>query len=250
MFNIQVRSRILSWRPVRPLGLHKSHWFSTTSILAKQTSSASVSSSSPPVSFFKNPDGRKTFLINAYKHFFETNELILFVHWNNLLKEDEFRYRNAIKNAGGDLRMVRNKLLRVYLRAQDQENPASWDAHKYIKRTKPKHALEPLLKGPTAMILIKESDPEIVKKILKVLKPAREQLFVIGALVGKDVLDVTQIDKFKDLPTKSQLQSQLVGLLTMAGGAGVTKTLQAASQTLFLNLKEHEKTLDPSSKEE
>lgn len=184
---------------------------------------------------FKDPETRKTFLMDYYKHLNDTNEIILYCHHRNIGKVDNARIRSELTGAGSKLHHVRNPVYRAYLRNAEHEDPASKAAREqFIDNV---HPLLPLLKGPTAIIAIPKADPAAVKQVLKILSTTNHKLFVIGARVDSLVYDVAKIDQFKDLPTKEQLQGQLAGLLTVLGGAGLVQTLQLAGTHLHLTLK-------------
>jgi large subunit ribosomal protein L10 len=179
---------------------------------------------------------------------FDKSEIVLFAHHNNLVKTETNNYRNEIKALGGELSVVRNSLLLSYLRAANEPHPASKEA--YIKTKDIKHPFAPLLVGPTAIITIPSLDPSVVKKIVKFTKSTNEKLFLVGARIDNKLFDLTEINAFKELPTKEQLHAQLAGLLTIMSGAGLVQTLQTASQHLYLTLDSHHKNIDPASKTE
>lgn len=189
---------------------------------------------------------RKTFLIDSYKQLMGSNPVILFVHYNNLMKNEDHHYRSQIKKAGGTLTVLRNNLFKVYLK-----NSASPDPCAPIKRREQNlsHPLLPLFKGPTAAICFPETDPQSVGKVLKLLAKAQDRLFVIGAKVETDIFDISQLSQFKDLPNKEGLQSQLLGLLHILSGAGLVRTLEAGSQTLYLTLQSHHDNIGKDGQE-
>lgn len=194
----------------------------------------------------KPAESRKTFLIDSYKHLMETNPVILFVHYNNLLKNEDQHYRSLIKQNGGKLTMLRNGLFGVYLKNAQAADPCAPISRKEQNR---KHPLLPLFKGPTAAISFTETDPSSVAKVLKSLEKAQDKLFVVGAKVETEVYDIAQLHQFKTLPSKEVLQAQLVGLLNVLGGAGLVRTLEAGSQTLYLTLSSHQENQSPKTEE-
>lgn len=181
-------------------------------------------------------ESRKTFLIDSYKHLMETNPVVLFVHYNNLLKHEDHQYRAQIQQNGGKLTMLRNNLFEVYLKNALTPDPCSPVKSADQNKT---HPLLPLFKGPTAAITFPQTNPVDVAKVLKVLEKAQDKLFVVGAKVETAVYDVAQLAHFKSLPSKSELQGQLVGLLHILSGAGLVRTLEADSQLLYLTLSRH-----------
>ncbi|GEQ69605.1 hypothetical protein JCM33374_g3277 [Metschnikowia sp. JCM 33374] len=191
---------------------------------------------------------RKTFLVDYYKHLNDTNEIVLYAHHNNLLKNDTLKVRNDFKKLGVKLTYVRNNLYNVYLRSANEADPA---LHKNtLKNKKVEHPLAPLLNGPTAIITIPQCDPSVVASVMKVLKQAGEKLFLIGARIESSVYKPSQVDEFKTLPTKDQLQGQLAGLLTVLGGAGLVRTLESTGTMLYLTMGQREKDLGGGEKVE
>lgn len=192
----------------------------------------------------KDPNSRKTFLVDYYKYLNDTNEIVLFAHHNNITKNDNLKIRSDLKKHGAKLNIIRNNLYEVYLRSEHESDPA--DAIISKKNKNVKHPLAPLLVGPTAVITIPKCEPAIVQQVLKVLKTAQERLILIGAKIETSFFDIDDVNKFKDLPSRDQLQGQLAGLLSVLGGAGLVQTLEASTKHLYLTLDQHRKDIDPS----
>lgn len=184
----------------------------------------------------KSLNSRKTFLIDSYKQLMDSNPVVLFVHYNNLMKNEDHHYRSQIKKFGGSLTVLRNNLFSVYLRNSAFPDPCAATKRREQNLS---HPLLPLFKGPTAAISFPETNPQSVAKILKLLEKSQDRLFVVGAKVEADVYNINQLSHFKNLPDKQGLQSQLLGLLHVLSGAGLVRTLEAGSQTLYLTLQSH-----------
>lgn len=192
---------------------------------------------------------RKTFLVDYYKYLNDNNEILLYVHHNNLVKADNKRFRSELRKAGAQLNIIRNSIYNVYLRSEHEQDPA--DRETSARNKDVVHPLSPLLNGPTAVITIPKCDPSVVMQTLKILKTAQEKLILIGAKIESRVFDAEQVDAFKDLPNREQLQGQLAGLLTILGGAGLVRTLESPGTSLYLTMDQRKKDLDPeSSKDE
>lgn len=191
---------------------------------------------------------RKTFLVDYYKYLNDNNAIVLYVHHNNLAKNDNLKVRDELNKAGAKLTYLRNSIYNVYLRSADEEDPA---LHKNTLKNKAVvHPLSPLLNGPTAIITVPLCEPSVVESVLKVLKQAGEKLFLVGARVEGSVFNVDEVDQFKKLPNREQLQGQLAGLLTVLGGAGLVHTLESAGTHLYLTMEQRRKDLDPEEKKE
>lgn len=187
---------------------------------------------------------RKTYLVDIYSHILKTNPVILVVHHNNLLKSDNSNLRGLIKKAGGSLTVTRSRLFKVALRGKEHEDPASKDAQRNFKSFK--HPLAPLFSGPSAVIAFPEMDPKKVENVIRVIDKSNGNLTLLGSLIDNQVLSVPEVNNFKTLPTLPELRSQLVGVLSILGGAGLVQTLEASSKVLYLTMDERRKQLDPS----
>lgn len=202
---------------------------------ANSSSNFSIESRRPG----KHNLSRKTFLIDYYKYLNDNNEILLYTHHNNMTKQENKRFRSELKKVGSQLNVIRNSIYKVYLRSENEIDPA--DAEISRKNKDVEHPAFPLFNGPTAIISIPTCNPAIVADVLRVLRSAQEKLILIGAKIDQKTFNIDDVNQFKDLPTKEQLQSQLTGLLTILSGAGLVKTLESGSNVLYLTLKEHVK---------
>ncbi|CAI5759226.1 unnamed protein product [Candida verbasci] len=177
---------------------------------------------------------RKTYLIDYYKHLNDSNQILLFLHHNNLNKPDTDKFRHEISKIGGKLNYINNSIYKTYLKSQFEKDPAEKGIS--FKNQNVDHPLLPLLNGPTCIISIKETNPQIITSLIKLLKSAHEKLILIGGRIENNIMNIDDINKFKDLPTKENLQGQLLGLLTMLSGTGLVQTLSTPSQMLYLTM--------------
>ncbi|SGZ46577.1 CIC11C00000003207 [Sungouiella intermedia] len=227
-----------------PAFVASANFFSTSSIISQ----AGEKFSSPDRKTTKHVLSRKTFLIDYYKHLNDTNEIVLYVHHNNLVKADNLKVRNEFQKLGVKMTYLRNSLYNVYLRSAHEEDPA---LHKNTIRNKNVvHPLSPLLNGPTAVITVPQCEPSVVEQVLKILKQSGEKLFLVGAKIEASVFNVEEVNQFKTLPNREQLQGQLAGLLTVLGGAGLVRTLESNGTLLYLTLDQRRKDLDPEESNE
>lgn len=224
--------------PSRSLHSGSALWVSTTAIPAEYQSPPPSRTTVKPI------DTRKTYLVDTYSHLLKNNSIILVLHHNNLLKSDNENLRGLIKKAGGRLTVTRSRVFKIALRGMDHEDPASKDAQ--LTRKSFKHPLAPLFSGPSAIITLPDVDPKKVESVIKVLDKSKGNLTLLGSLINNEVLSVPEVNKFKLLPTLPELRSQLVGVLSILGGAGLVQTLEASSKVLYLTMDERRKQLDPS----
>ncbi|CAH2350658.1 54S ribosomal protein L11, mitochondrial [[Candida] railenensis] len=179
---------------------------------------------------------RKTFLVDYYTHLNRTNEIVLYVHHNNLVKTENKKFRTELSKNGAKLTLIRNSIYNVFLKSENEADPADEQTSKKNKDVK--HPIAPLLNGPTAIITVPKCEPQVVEKILKTLKGANEKLILIGAKIEQQVFNIDQVDEFKKLPSKEDLQAQLLGTLTVLGGSGLVQVLETPAKLLYLTGKE------------
>lgn len=193
---------------------------------------------------------KKTFLLDYYKHVMDTHPLVLFAHYNNLNKNENNMIRALCKDNSSTLTVLRNSIFKVYLRNSQRTDPASPVKSEEKSLLIKNHPLNQYLKGPTCCIAFKELNPAALNNLFTVLKKHQDKLFVIGAKLDNESLDLEKILKIKDLPSKNVLQQQLLGVLHMLSGAGLVNTLEmASSKNLYLTLKSHEQELEKEGKE-
>ena len=118
------------------------------------------------------------------------------VDYQGLSADDLGKLRGAVSAAGGKILVAKNTLINVVLKEQGVEG------------------FEDTLQGPTALVLVGDELVAPIKAITDFSKDHPKELPVSkggrleGSVLGEDAL--TRISK---LPSKQQLQSQLVGLL-------------------------------------
>lgn len=208
-------------------------------------------------STLKAGDSRKTYLVDMYTHLWRDNEIVLFAHHNNLLSTENESLRKQFKKLDAknpsnklEFRKLKGSIFRYFLRASVHEDPASKAAARMIKRKNLRHPLENLLKGPTAAILIKDLDPKLVKEVAKLLSSQKEKLFIMGGKVGDEIMTLDNIEEFKNMKSLPELRAELVGLLAMASGGGIVRTLESTTNSLAMTLESHKNELDKAENPE
>lgn len=220
-------------------------WKSQTSTYATTAAESFNTTESAGRQTVKPLNSRKTYLVDVYSQLLKKSPVVLVVHHNNLLKDDDRALRAQIKTAGGELIITRANLFKVALRGMEHDDPASKEAQKQFKKSQ--HPIFPLLSGPTGIIAFPELDPKAVDNVVKALDKSKGNLVLLGAYVDKKVLSVEDVNVFKALPNLAEVRSQLVGVLSILGGAGLVQTLEASSKVLYLTMDERRKQLEPST---
>lgn len=192
----------------------------------------------------KKLDSRKTYLVDKYTNILRKSPIVLVCHNNTLQKTENSNTRAKIEKAGGKLIVTRSNLFSVALRGLNHKDPASKQAQ--VTHQKDNHPLSDLFYGPTAIVTFNELKPSAVEAVVKVLDKTNEKLILMGGMVDGDSLTRQSVDEFKTLPSIEQMRGQLVGVLSVLGGAGLVQTLEASSKMLYLTMDERRKQLDPN----
>lgn len=184
----------------------------------------------------KHEFARKTFLVDQYTHLNRSNEVVLYVHHNNLTKTENKRFRADLARSDARLTLIRNSIYNVYLKLENAADPA--DHATSVANREVVHPILPLLNGPTAIITVPRCDPAAVTKVLKVLKAANEKLILIGAKIEQRVFGAADVERFKELPSKEDLRAHLLATLTVLGGSGLVQVLETPLKLLYLTGRE------------
>jgi large subunit ribosomal protein L10 len=112
------------------------------------------------------------------------------------LKVAEFtQLRRELKEAGGELAVVKNTLLKL----------ASAEAAA--------QTLEKYLVGPTALVLAYRDPVEIAKIIAKIAKDKPDNFSVKAGLLGQSLLTAQDVQELSKLPSREVLLAKLLGVL-------------------------------------
>ncbi len=118
------------------------------------------------------------------------------VDYQGLSADELGSLRNDVRAAGGRFLVAKNTLINVVLKEQGVEG------------------FDDVLKGPTALVLVGEEMAAPVKAITEFAKAHAKELPISkggrleGSILGEDALE-----RVSKMPTKQEVQSQLVGLL-------------------------------------
>lgn len=118
------------------------------------------------------------------------------VDYQGLSADDLGKLRTAVRNAGGQILVAKNTLINVVLKEQGIEG------------------FDEMLTGPTALVLVGEEMAAPVKAITEFAKAHAKELprskggRLDGSKLGEDALE-----RVSKMPTKPEIQSQLIGVL-------------------------------------
>jgi len=124
---------------------------------------------------------------------FAKTDVIVVAHYAGLTVAQMTKLRRQMKQAGGTVKVAKNKLAKLALEGTDSAG------------------ISHLFKGPTVVAYSK--DPVGAAKAATAFAKEHDKLVILGAAMGKTVLDSKGVKHLAELPSLDQLRSQILGLL-------------------------------------
>jgi large subunit ribosomal protein L10 len=138
---------------------------------------------------------RKVELLEEYKALIEKSQGLVLIEYRGISMKGLDPLRRKIRDASGELHIVKNTLARKML--TDLGRPAP----------------EELFTQTTA-VAFAFTDPPAVAKALTALARESEFVKVKGALLGDNVLNAKDVEALADLPPLPVIRAQLLGLIS------------------------------------
>lgn len=135
----------------------------------------------------------KSELVASLHEVFKDTGVVVVAHYAGLTVAQMTEYRRQIKEAGGSVKVAKNRLAKLALKDTDVSG------------------IEDLFKGPTCIAY--SDDPIAAPKIAVKFAKDNENLVILGGSMGTSVLDVSGVEALAALPSLDELRAKLVGLL-------------------------------------
>ena len=132
-------------------------------------------------------------LIDHLHGVLKSTGVVVVAHNTGLVAAQSAEFRRRVKDAGGSVKVAKNKLAQLALKDTDAER------------------LSGLLKGPT--ILAFSKDPIAAAKAAVTYAKANEKLVILGGAMGATMLDVAGVKALAELPSLDELRGKIVGLI-------------------------------------
>lgn len=156
-------------------------------------------------------------LVATLHNVFKDTGVIVVAHYAGLTVAQMTELRRRVKEAGGSLKVAKNRLAKLALRDTDAEGIAD------------------LFKGPTCIAY--SPDPVAAAKATVTYAKENDKLVILGGAMGKTVLDAAGVKALADLPSLDELRAKLIGLVQAPAtkvarvltepGAQIARVLQA-----------------------
>ncbi|MBI1384343.1 MAG: 50S ribosomal protein L10 [Rhizobiales bacterium] len=137
-------------------------------------------------------------LVSSLHDTFRNSGVIVVAHYTGLTVAEMSTLRNQMREAGGKVKVAKNRLAKLALAGTDAEG------------------IGDLLKGQTCLAY--SADPVAAPKIAVEFAKKNEKLVILGAAMGKTVLNADGVKALASMPSLDELRGKLVGLLQAPAG--------------------------------
>jgi len=135
----------------------------------------------------------KAALVSTLNEAWKDTGVIVVAHYAGMTVAQMTEFRKRVKEAGGSVKVAKNRLAKLALKDTDSEGIAD------------------LLKGQTCLAY--SEDPIIAAKISVKYAKENEKLVILGGAMGKTKLDANAVKALADLPSLDELRAKIIGLV-------------------------------------
>ncbi|MBS0250359.1 MAG: 50S ribosomal protein L10 [Proteobacteria bacterium] len=132
-------------------------------------------------------------LIDSLHTTLKSTGVVVVAHNTGMVAAQSAEFRRRVKEAGGSVKVAKNKLAQLALKDTDAEQ------------------LSEILTGPT--ILAFSQDPIAAAKATVTYAKGNDKLVILGGAMGKTILDAKGVQALAELPSLDELRAKLIGLL-------------------------------------
>ncbi len=137
-------------------------------------------------------------LVATLHDVFDETGVVVVTHYAGMTVAQMTEYRSRIKEAGGSVKVAKNRLAKLALKGTSAEG------------------IMDLFKGPTCVAF--SDDPVAAAKITVNFAKDNKQLVVLGGAMGTTVMDAAAVKSLAALPSLDELRGKLVGLIQAPAG--------------------------------
>lgn len=147
----------------------------------------------------------KSELVTSLHGAFKDTGVVVVAHYAGMTVAQMTDYRRRVKEAGGSVKVAKNKLAKLALKDTDAAGIAD------------------LFKGPTCIAYSK--DPIAAAKTAVAFAKENEKLVILGGSMGRTVLNAEGVKALASLPSLDELRAKLIGLLN-APATKIARTIK------------------------
>ena len=141
---------------------------------------------------------QKKELVSSLNEVFKSTKIVVVAHYAGLTVAQMTDLRRQVKAVGGQVKVVKNRLVKRALEGTDAAGIAD------------------LFQGPT--LIAYADDPVAVPKVAVGFAKENEHLVILGGAMGNVVLDEAGVKSLASLPSLDELRGKLIGLLQAPAG--------------------------------
>jgi len=136
---------------------------------------------------------QKEVVIDELGQIFTDSGVVVVAHYEGLTVAEMSDLRHRVSDAGGAVRVAKNKLAKIALEG------------------KPTASLADLLTGMT--VFAYSEDPVAAAKAVQAFAKDNDKLVVLGGSMGEDVLDPAGVKMVAAMPSRDELLAQIASIL-------------------------------------
>lgn len=135
----------------------------------------------------------KEALVTQLHTVFANTGTIVVAHYAGLSVAQMTEYRRRMKDAGGSVKVAKNRLAKLAL------------------RDTPPAGLADYMTGPTCLAY--SDDPVAAAKVAVSYAKENEKLVILGGAMGETILDPNGVKALAEMPSLDELRGKIVGLI-------------------------------------
>ena len=136
---------------------------------------------------------QKEQLVEELGQIFESSGVVVVAHYTGLTVAEMQDLRLRARNAGGAVRVAKNRLAKIALDG------------------KPCESISSLLTGMT--VLTYSEDPVAAAKVAQDFAKENQKFVILGGAMGENALDVAGVEAVSKMPSREELISTIAGML-------------------------------------
>ncbi len=132
--------------------------------------------------------------VQSMNQVFNDAGAVVVAHYTGLSVSEISAFRAKVKEAGGQVKVAKNRLAKLALQGTDAEH------------------ISGLFEGQT--LVVYSEDPVTAPKASVDFSKANDKLVILGGAMGATNLDVNGVKALADLPSLDELRAKLVGMIS------------------------------------
>ena len=136
---------------------------------------------------------QKEALVDELGQIFESSGVVVVAHYTGLTVAEMQDLRARARDAGGSVRVAKNRLAKIALQG------------------KPCESITSLLSGMT--VLTYSEDPVAAAKVAQDFAKENQKFVILGGAMGENALDVAGVEAVSKMPSREELISTIAGML-------------------------------------